>query len=159
VENSNLTKLCVNIRDRLLQIQTERFEAASAEAETETELVEALQRHGVVDEAGGIPFFEFVVNPHSFGQTVENLFYVSFLVRDGAVKVGKDRNNLPTLAAAEPLSSTEIKEQGVQRYQAVFSLDWPTWLDLIDVFDIKEPLIPDRANFSSTQMTGRGWYG
>ena len=27
--------------------------------------------------------FKFVINPHDFGQSVENLFYLSFLIRDG----------------------------------------------------------------------------
>ena len=27
--------------------------------------------------------FRFIVNPHDFGQSVENLFYLSFLIRDG----------------------------------------------------------------------------
>ena len=27
--------------------------------------------------------FKFIINPHDFGQSVENLFYLSFLIRDG----------------------------------------------------------------------------
>lgn len=27
--------------------------------------------------------FRFIINPNDFGQSVENMFYLSFLIRDG----------------------------------------------------------------------------
>jgi hypothetical protein len=39
----------------------------------------------------------FVVNPKSFGQTIENMFYVSFLIRDGRVEIDFDEFGLPAL--------------------------------------------------------------
>ena len=33
------------------------------------------------DEVNPVCLFKFIINPHSFGQTIENLFHLSFLVR------------------------------------------------------------------------------
>lgn len=60
------------------------------------EIRAVMLKHGIADD-GGLPLFEFVVNPKSFGQTVENLFYVSFLIKDGNAGFGNDSNMLPTL--------------------------------------------------------------
>lgn len=99
VENSNLTTLCKNIRELLAQkmhsAQTAVEEEATDEMSDE-EVKRLMIRHGVADD-GGMRFFPFVINPWSFGQTVENLFYVSFLIRDGAVSIAHDSDTLPTL--------------------------------------------------------------
>ncbi len=48
-------------------------------------------------DTGGIDLLKFVINPKSFGQTVENMFYISFLIRDGAVQIEFDDSGLPSL--------------------------------------------------------------
>jgi non-structural maintenance of chromosomes element 4 len=38
-----------------------------------------------LDEIGKVNLFKFVVNPNDFAQSVENIFYLSFLIRDAKV--------------------------------------------------------------------------
>ncbi|KAL8835744.1 MAG: hypothetical protein Q9176_006753 [Flavoplaca citrina] len=159
-ENSNLSTLCKNIH-KLLQDKTWEgqsalngvVEANGSEAEYTTEA----KRHGLA-ENGQMNFFPFVINPKSFGQTVENLFYVSFLIRDGDVEVGQSDDTLPTLIPRERKSRDEQQATGTQKHQAVFHLDYDTWEDLIDAFDIKDSIIPHRQSEDEPQVTASGWY-
>ena len=52
----------------------------------------------------------------------------------------------------------EREAQHASKYQAVFSLDWSTWKGLVEVFGIKEPLIPHRQ-YEESIVQPRGWYG
>lgn len=45
----------------------------------------------------GVNLFRFVINPHSFSNTVENLFYVSFLIREGTASLDDDEEGEPIL--------------------------------------------------------------
>ena len=117
-EISNLTTLCKNIRELLVHTMVtgqakveEEFMKMTGEDIPDEEIRAVMLKHGIADDEG-VPLFHFVVNPKSFGQTVENLFYVSFLIRDGTAGFGNDSNMLPTLRKSSmvlPLSS-ELKQ-------------------------------------------------
>ncbi|KAL8652046.1 MAG: hypothetical protein Q9210_002916 [Variospora velana] len=177
-ENSNLSTLCKNIhtllREKTWEGQSALNEVNMAEG-SEEEYSATARRHGLA-ENGQMSFFPFVINPKSFGQTVENLFYVSFLIRDGDVEVGQGDDTLPTLGqfyyhatfsrsnllieSTVPLERKSRDEQaaGAQKHQAVFHLDFDTWEDLINAFDIKESIIPHRQSEDQPQVNATGWY-
>jgi hypothetical protein len=186
-ENSNLTLLCTKIREVLAKVTEEGQAAAEEEIRDymdEREQQKVMMRHNICDD-GGVNFYRFVLNPQSFGQTVENMFYVSFLIRDGSAGIGEDSLGFPTLRkwpyfalrfcifplartilsfvtkpdTTQPRKISEMKEQGVQKHQAVFNLSWPMWQDLVDAFQISEPMIPYRKSEQSASMGRRGWYG
>lgn len=104
-ENANLTTLCTQILGRLKRVRRDAataVEDGTFDGMTDKEEYELLDRHGI-SRNGGIAYFKFIINPWSFGQTVENLFYVSFLIRDGKVGVDYDDLGMPFLGTP-PLS-------------------------------------------------------
>lgn len=113
-ENGNLSNLVKGINRRLRSHIESAQEQVSAEMEidedderTEAEVMAAaapaLRRHRAAlapSEEIAVSLFDFAINPHDFGQTVENLFYISFLVREGNAKITKDDDGLPLLSTS-----------------------------------------------------------
>ncbi|CAG8635812.1 14148_t:CDS:2 [Acaulospora morrowiae] len=108
----------------------------------------------ILNEKQPINFFEFVINPESFGQTVENIFYLSFLVRDGKVSIDDDEGQ-PILSLCEP-PTAEDYNNGLLKKQLIMGIDMNTWRELIEVYDIRQTAIPTRKSREKT--TGK-WYG
>lgn len=99
-EASNLTNQCAAIRGRLDAAHAEGVAKAQKEWEEGMDNVqsaEVLRRNGLSSN-WEVPLLKFAINPNSFGQTVENLFYISFVVKDGFMEVNKDDDGLPTLS-------------------------------------------------------------
>lgn len=98
-KENDLTTICGQI---LQQLQTIQADAQTTVANLidddmdEEETTRIMHQHGL-RSTGGIDLMRFVVNPKSFGQTVENMFYVSFLIRDGRVEIEFDEFDLPAL--------------------------------------------------------------
>ena len=98
-EDATLSHLCKAIYKRLRQYSYDAVDAAEKEQTedmTDAEMDALMDRHGV-SHSGGVALFKFVVNPFSFGQTVENMFYTSFLIRDGKFGISVDDRGLPYL--------------------------------------------------------------
>ncbi|KAL1407657.1 hypothetical protein Q8F55_007090 [Vanrija albida] len=99
-------------------------------------------------EREGVNFFRFVINPDSFGQTVENVFYASFLVKE-------QRLEIEVKDDGEIIAREDAQHQAAASNQAVIELDMDTWEDAIKVFDITDSAIPTRAP-AQTQATANG---
>jgi translation initiation factor 1 (eIF-1/SUI1) len=101
-KENDVAAICSKILKRLVTIQQDAQQELTDYFDDRPELTaeeqfEYMHQYGLRD-TGGVDLLKFVVNPHSFGQTVENIFYVSFLIRDGKVKVEFDRHMLPSLS-------------------------------------------------------------
>ncbi|KAL2758537.1 hypothetical protein ACRALDRAFT_1092379 [Sodiomyces alcalophilus JCM 7366] len=158
---NDLTAVCARILKQLRDVQ------ASAQATLQDifernpdmdpeEQALLMHRHGLRD-TGGVDLMRFVVNPKSFGQTVENMFYVSFLIRDGRVAVEFDENELPSLSGGDTTADPG-RPSDTAKHQAIFTMDMKTWQDIIDTFDIREPMIEHRKEARQPGPGARGWY-
>lgn len=96
-ETNTLTVICSKIREKLVKhIQNADASLQAMGDLGDEELRAEMKRHRISPD-GGANLFDFVVNPHSFGQTVENIFYVSFLIKEGVVGLSMDPDGMPTL--------------------------------------------------------------
>ncbi|ORY23524.1 hypothetical protein LY90DRAFT_706867 [Neocallimastix californiae] len=108
----------------------------------------------ILEQKGQVNLFEFIVNPDSFSQTVENIFYLSFLIRDGKALLDEKDGEL-IIERTDPPDEEDYLH-GIKKKQFVLEIDENTWKEIIEVYDIKEPMIPTRPK---VQMNNSKWYG
>ncbi|KAL7923370.1 Nse4 C-terminal domain-containing protein [Trichoderma austrokoningii] len=161
-KESDLTVICGKILQQLYKIQANAQETVAdliTDDMEEDEKTRLMHQHGL-RSTGGIDLMRFVVNPKSFGQTIENLFYVSFLIRDGRVEIDFDDDGLPALAPVDrEADDAGTIRQSTSKHQAILSMDMETWQDIIDTLGLEEPMIEHRQELSATGPGARGWYG
>ncbi|CAF1209095.1 unnamed protein product [Rotaria sp. Silwood1] len=110
-----------------------------------------VERYKAVDSSP-IDYFEFVIDPKSFAKTVENMFHVSFLIKEGFVNLFQDDVNLPALEPtnkamnrmASSSSSTQTDDSSERANQMIMSITMDEWEQLIEVYDITEAQIPPK---------------
>ncbi|KAJ3323161.1 cleavage stimulation factor, 3' pre-RNA, subunit 1 [Boothiomyces sp. JEL0866] len=74
-----------------------------------------------------INFFKFFINPNSFSQSVENLFHISFLVRDGRVNIQESSENGLIIESCEPPTHEQLQDPEYAKLQTILHLDHQTW--------------------------------
>jgi len=151
VKRSKLEKNSEDLR-KPQEIREEDISRSQNETTKNVAILEAL----LEAESKPINYFKFVVNPNDFAQSVENIFYLSFLIRDAKVAFEITEEGEPVIYLSEQ-PSDEDYEKGVKKQQQVFEFDMATWRRAIEVFGISESKIPQRP--PSTMRFGDKWYG
>ncbi len=109
--------------------------------------------------------FRFITNPNDFAQSVENLFYLSFLIRDGECALEIEEDGEPVictsrrfdvklfLRTSDPLLSNPViceqpqlsdYQEGLKKQQLVFEFDIPTWEVSARPFYLQKPFRAQR---------------
>lgn len=99
-EKQDLTAICHKVLIQLKHVQEQAHAQVRRIHEDpdkdDDDVAEAMENLGIM-ETGNVDLVRFCVNPWSFSQTVENMFYVSFLIREGMVEVDYEDNDLPSI--------------------------------------------------------------
>jgi len=93
-----------------------------------------------------VNYFKFLIDPASFGNTVENMFHVSFLVKQRRVELSVcERIGLPVL---RPVSGSGDGEEGEAegKNQAIISLSYDDWENLKDALNITSAAIVHKVS-------------
>ena len=65
---------------------------------------------------------------------------------------------MTSLDTSKPFAPSEAQKKGIQKHQAVFTLDFDTWQEINEVYGMKDCVIPHREEASQV-YSRRGWYG
>ncbi|XP_018331451.1 non-structural maintenance of chromosomes element 4 homolog A-like isoform X3 [Agrilus planipennis] len=92
-----------------------------------------------------IKYFNFVIDSESFERTIENMFYFSFLLRDGKASLEIDNDGIPVVAPKSKRDLDEFRKKGGVNTQMISSMDIEQWQKLAT----KEGIIQKRKNNNS----------
>ncbi|KAL5720855.1 hypothetical protein ACHQM5_013485 [Ranunculus cassubicifolius] len=86
-----------------------------------------------------------VLNRDSFAQTVENLFALSFLAKDGRICINVGDNNCHLVSPRNAPASKNVTSKEVSNSHFLFRLDFQDWLLMMGFVGVGEELMPNRC--------------
>ncbi|KAK2580509.1 hypothetical protein KPH14_006244 [Odynerus spinipes] len=89
-----------------------------------------------------LDFYCLILHPHDFGKTIENMLYISFLVRDGIIKLVKDNSGMLAIQLCSKEATIQRKQVGASvNIQNIMSLNIAQWKILKDAYKLEKPML------------------
>lgn len=139
---ADLTDHCARADEALTRAGIEDLE------ELETDRGRSVLKKHRITATGGPNLLEYALDPKDFGQTVENLFRISFLIKEGTCGVEPDEDGLPTICKKPPSSNIECHVLTIHQAQNSLALSRSNG---------KTTLANIRPSSHSTTKRGRIW--
>ncbi|CAD5118102.1 DgyrCDS6841 [Dimorphilus gyrociliatus] len=90
-------------------------------------------RHNYRTKKRAIGFYEFVVDPLSFGRTLENIFYLSFLIRDRHVRMFLNADQLPVIKPVSEEERSKFAEVAeIDSLSTLFTVTHEDWTKIVE---------------------------
>ncbi|KAJ9183094.1 hypothetical protein P3X46_007003 [Hevea brasiliensis] len=131
--------------------QPEEVDDTGAEEKTDTDnnmsiMFEILRRNKWVR------LENLILNRRSFAQTVENLFVLSFLVKDGRVQITVDESGSHLVSPRNAPAANSVMSGEATYRHFVFRIDFKDWQLMMDVVSDGDELMPDRKSSATSEL-------
>ena len=141
------------VRPEALTDADARQNASNTTTKTTMLIAKILQQKAPID------LFSFIINPKSFSQSIENMFSLSFLIKEGRAGLYENDEGLQIIRHIDPNNPTQSIPTHLQtqsedmddgwelRQQGVMTLDEATWEEAIEILELplNGSVIPHRV--------------
>eukprot|EP01090_Pellita_catalonica_P000989 TRINITY_DN10719_c0_g1_i1.p1 TRINITY_DN10719_c0_g1~~TRINITY_DN10719_c0_g1_i1.p1 ORF type:complete len:278 (+),score=60.69 TRINITY_DN10719_c0_g1_i1:182-1015(+) len=128
------------------KIVPEEVKDTQSRAEMETSRrVEVMKAR--LNQSQKLPFFKFIIDPDSYSRTVENLFHLSFLVKDGQAAVAAEKQDdsedtvMPVVAAEMPPDEGDYVSGKAVKSQCIIRLDHEWYQKMIKDLNVTQSYV------------------
>ncbi|KAL2480549.1 Non-structural maintenance of chromosomes element 4A [Abeliophyllum distichum] len=130
--------------------QPEELDESASEEKTDTDRNMATM-FDILRKKRKVNLANLILNRNAFAQTVENLFALSFLVKDGRAEITVDEKNCHLVSPKNAPGANAILSGEVSYNHFIFRFDFRDWKLMLASVEDGEELMPhrDKVNISS----------
>ncbi|KAL2323821.1 hypothetical protein Fmac_022879 [Flemingia macrophylla] len=126
----------------------QQLDEAVAQEKTDTDRNMAIM-FDILRKTKRVRLENLILNKKSFAQTVENIFALSFLVKDGRAEISLDENRSHYVSPKNAPGANLVSSKEVSYTHFVFRYDYKDWKMMKDLVSDGEELMPNRIQCST----------